>query len=62
MAGRRIELLVDDAELEARRAAFVARPVPGRGWRRLYAQRVEQALLDVDLDVLTGEGAATPRD
>lgn len=61
VAGRRIDLLVNEAELEQRRAAFVARPTPGRGWRRLYAERVEQAPLGVDLDFLTGEGAATPR-
>ncbi|MBO0872545.1 MAG: dihydroxy-acid dehydratase [Pseudonocardia sp.] len=49
----RIELLVDSAELERRRAEppTVAGP-PRRGWRRLYAERVLQADAGADLDFL----------
>ena len=49
---RRIDLLVDESELERRRAAFVPPPLPKRGWRRLYAQHVTQAHLGTDLDFL----------
>jgi dihydroxy-acid dehydratase len=44
--GRRIDLLVDDAELAVRRAAWVAPPAhPGseRGYARLYREQVTQA-------------------
>ncbi len=44
--GRRIDLLVDEAELAARRAAWVAPPAhPGsdRGYLRLYVEQVTQA-------------------
>jgi dihydroxy-acid dehydratase len=45
-AGRRIDLLVDDAELEARRAAWQAPPPPegaDRGYLRLFLEQVTQA-------------------
>ncbi len=45
-AARRIDLLVDDAELEARRKAWTPsppRPEDGRGYRRLFLDNVEQA-------------------
>ena len=44
--GRRIDLLIDDAELATRRAAWVAPPAhPGadRGYLRLYVEQVTQA-------------------
>ena len=53
---RRLDLLVDAAELARRRAAFV--PVPGvgteRGWRRLWRDHVLQAEAGCDLDLLRG--------
>ncbi len=49
---RRIDLIVDGAELERRRAEFAPPPMPKRGWRRLYAEYVEQAHLGADLDFL----------
>jgi dihydroxy-acid dehydratase len=49
---RRIDLRVDDAELERRRAAWTHPPLPERGWRRLYAQSVLAAHLGADLDFL----------
>ncbi len=52
---RRLDLLVDDAELAARRAAW--RPPPRkdeRGYRRLYEDHVLQADRGCDLDFLQG--------
>lgn len=50
----RPDLLVSDSELERRRAEWKKPAVPARGWRRLYAERVQQADRGVDLDFLTG--------
>ncbi len=50
--GNRIDLLVDNPELERRRAALVLPDLPQRGWRRLYAERVLQANEGADLDFL----------
>ena len=50
----RLDLLVSDSELERRRAEWKKPAVPARGWRRLYAERVQQADRGVDLDFLTG--------
>ena len=49
---RRIDLLVNEAELARRREAFVPPPIPGRGWRHLYAKHVLPAHLGADLDFL----------
>jgi dihydroxy-acid dehydratase len=49
---RRIDLLVDEAELAKRRKAFSPPPLPARGWRRLYAEHVLPAHLGADLDFL----------
>lgn len=51
-AGRRLDLLVDDAELERRRAAYRPPPVPGRGYAHLHATHVLQADRGCDLDFL----------
>ena len=49
----RLDLLVDDAELERRRATSApAPPVPDRGYARLYAQHVTQADEGCDFDFL----------
>ena len=53
---RRIDLLVEDAEMERRRATFSPRPLPARGWARLYTQHVLPAHLGADLDFLTATG------
>jgi hypothetical protein len=50
---RRIDLLVDDAELARRRAAFSAPVTPARGWRRLHVDTVLQANLGADLAFLS---------
>jgi dihydroxy-acid dehydratase len=52
---RRLQLLVDDAELEERRRRWVA-PAPRheRGWGKLYAEHVQQPDRGAGLDFLTG--------
>jgi len=58
--GRKLQLLVDDAELERRRAAW--KPPKAhfhRGFGALYMKHVTQADQGCDFDFLEG-GAATP--
>jgi len=50
--GRRIDLLVEEAELARRRARFSPPPLPERGYARLHAQYVMQAHLGADLNFL----------
>ncbi|MGZ8260269.1 MAG: dihydroxy-acid dehydratase, partial [Caldimonas sp.] len=58
VAGRRIDLLVDDGELARRRAAFAAgglrgaAPVPERGYAALFHRSVLQADEGCDFDFL----------
>jgi dihydroxy-acid dehydratase len=62
IAERRLDLLVSEAELEARRAQWV-RPVPQehRGYLALYRERVTQAHLGCDFDFLSpNEDQAEP--
>jgi dihydroxy-acid dehydratase len=57
---RRLELLVDEAELSRRRAAWeAARPRAkyDRGWYKLYIDTVLQADKGVDLDFLVGRSS-----
>jgi dihydroxy-acid dehydratase len=57
VAGRRLDLLVSDEELAARRAAWVApEPRYRRGYGALYAERVTQANSGCDFDFLSREG------
>ena len=42
----------DDAELTRRRAEWSPPPLPARGWRPLYAERVLPTHLGADLDFL----------
>ena len=52
-AARRLDLLVPEAELARRRAAWRPAPVPARrGYRRLFAERVLQAPEGCDFDFL----------
>ncbi len=52
---RRIDLLVDDAELSRRRASLPAPPARAvRGYARLYQDRVSQADTGCDFDFLRG--------
>ena len=53
--GRRLDVLVDDAELEARRRGWTPPPKKDdRGYRRLYEDRVLQANEGCDFDFLRG--------
>ncbi|MFJ5088436.1 IlvD/Edd family dehydratase [Streptomyces sp. NPDC088674] len=59
--GRRLDVLVEDAELERRRARWQApRPHTDRGWTRLYTEHVTQADKGADLDFLVGATDSTP--
>jgi len=51
---RRIDLQMEEAELNRRHAAFKPSVTPQRGWQRIYAQHVLQAHQGVDLDFLAG--------
>jgi dihydroxyacid dehydratase/phosphogluconate dehydratase len=51
---RALDVLLGDAELERRRAAWTARRRDERGYRRLYADHVMQANEGCDLDFLRG--------
>ena len=59
VAGRRIDLLVDAAEL-ARRTPVAARAAPARGYARLFHDTVLQADRGCDFDFLVGEPPAAP--
>ena len=62
VSARRIDLLVDDAELERRRAQRVpAADLPVRGYARLYADHVLQADQGCDFDFLRA-GERRPTD
>lgn len=52
VAARRLDLLVDEDELERRRAEFTPPELPERGWRRLYAETVLPASQGADLSFL----------
>ena len=63
VAARRLQLLVDDAELQRRREAWTPPPEPDSGYVRLYVRHVQQANLGADLDFLNGcRGDAVPRE
>jgi L-arabonate dehydrase len=51
---RKIELLVDEAELAKRRKDWKAPEKPKRGYTKLYVERVTQADKGCDFDFLTG--------
>lgn len=58
--GRRLDLLVDEAELERRRNSRTPRPAPyARGYGRLFAQHITQANEGCDFDFLAID-AETP--
>lgn len=49
---RRVDVLLSDRELEGRRSGIERRPLPARGYARLYAQTVLGAELGCDFDFL----------
>jgi len=61
---RKIELLVSEAELEQRRAAWIQpAPFDSRGYVALYQRHVQQADKGADLDILVGKsGSKVTRD
>jgi dihydroxy-acid dehydratase len=56
--GRRIDLLVDEAELGRRRQSWTPPRTPKRGYARLYAEHVTQAGEGCDFDFLQGAADA----
>ena len=60
---RKLHLDVSDAELEKRRAEWVAPEPPKRGYYKLYVEHVQQADKGADLDFLVGgSGTIVTRD
>jgi dihydroxy-acid dehydratase len=53
-AARRLDVLVDEAELGRRRARWSPPEKPARGYARLYVDHVSQAGLGCDFDFLAG--------
>jgi len=54
VAEKRIDLLVDEAEIRRRLAGFTPPPAPARGYAALYRKTVLQAPEGCDLDFLVG--------
>jgi dihydroxy-acid dehydratase len=54
VANKRVDLLVDDAEIQRRLANFSPPPMPARGYKALYRRSVLQAPQGCDFDFLTG--------
>ena len=60
VAGRRLNLVVSDEELAARRLKWKpTHKMDARGYVQLYQQRVQQAHLGADLDFLVGNSGST---
>jgi dihydroxy-acid dehydratase len=55
IARKRIDLLVDDAEIKRRLADHRPPPAPARGYKSLYRRTVLQAPEGCDFDFLTQE-------
>jgi len=51
---RRLDLLVDEAELARRREAWQPKPRPPRGYERMFLDHIQQAHDGCDFDFLTG--------
>jgi dihydroxy-acid dehydratase len=49
--GGRLDLLVPETEIQARRGQWTPPPIRATGWRRLHTERVQQAHLGADLDL-----------
>jgi dihydroxy-acid dehydratase len=53
---RRLDLLVDEREVQRRLAGIARGAAPARGYRRLYAEHVLQADAGCDFDFLRAAG------
>ncbi|MFO1080907.1 MAG: dihydroxy-acid dehydratase [Reyranellaceae bacterium] len=62
VARRRIDVLLDDAEIARRLAVHVPPPAPARGYRALYHRTVTQADRGCDLDFLIAPAGPAPED
>ncbi|MFO1036242.1 MAG: L-arabinonate dehydratase [Geminicoccaceae bacterium] len=51
---RRVDLMVDDAELQRRREGWSPKPLPPRGYGRLFSTHIQQAHEGCDFDFLLG--------
>lgn len=58
VANKRIDLLVEPAEIERRLATWSPPPMPKRGYASLYRKHVLQAQDGCDFDFLVGDGEA----
>ncbi|MEZ5848819.1 MAG: L-arabinonate dehydratase [Geminicoccaceae bacterium] len=54
VAARRLDMLVDDAELAERRKAFRPKPAPARGYEQMFVRHIQQAHDGCDFDYLCG--------
>jgi dihydroxy-acid dehydratase len=54
---RKLDLLVEDVELQRRRGRWTPPKTPKRGYERLYAEHVSQADAGCDFDFLTKDPA-----
>ncbi|HET6468051.1 MAG TPA: dihydroxy-acid dehydratase, partial [Geminicoccaceae bacterium] len=54
VAARRLNLLVSEDELARRKAEWRPRPVPARGYTRMFAAHISQAHEGCDFDFLLG--------
>lgn len=54
---RRVELCISKSDLQKRKKKAKPFIPPGRGWKRLHAQHVQQADQGADLDFLVNKGA-----
>jgi dihydroxy-acid dehydratase len=58
--GRKLQLLVSDAELSKRKADWTKpMPMAERGYVKFYIDHVQQAHLGADLDLLRGGSGST---
>jgi dihydroxy-acid dehydratase len=62
IANKRIDLLVEDAEIKRRLAGHAPPPQPTRGYKALYRRTVLQAPKGCDFDFLAAAGESTESD
>jgi dihydroxy-acid dehydratase len=60
VAAKRVDLLVDEAEIKQRLEGFSPPPAPERGYKALYRRTVLQAPEGRDFDVLAAARTSVP--